>query len=85
MLELVLTTKRFEAITERLDNAWMFNTYDPLLRNIVAWRTAIGWWRSRHVTFSARVSSMLLSHHCIALVRYHCLVDEVEGRYEDTS
>ena len=36
VLELLLTTKRFEAITEILDDAGMFDTYDPLLRHNVA-------------------------------------------------
>jgi len=35
VLELRFTTKRFEATIEVLDNAWMLNTYDPLLRHAV--------------------------------------------------
>ena len=35
MLELMLTTKRFEAIIEIVHDAWMLDTYDALLRDIV--------------------------------------------------
>ena len=49
MLELLLTSQRFEAITEILDDAGMFDTYDPLLRHIVARSAAAVLGRRRHL------------------------------------
>ena len=60
MLQLLLTTKRFEAVIEVLDDAGMFDTYDPLLRHIVAWSAFVTAAGGRH-GLSGSASLSLLS------------------------
>ena len=67
MLELLLTTEGFEAITEILDDAGMFDTYDPLLRDLVARSAAAvpGGRRQRLraiVSHAIRMLALLASH-----------------------
>jgi hypothetical protein len=83
MLELVLTTKRLESIIEILDDAGMFDTYDPLLRHIVARSAAAvgGGCRHRFSFYSSHALPPTVSHcHVhIGVVESECVAEEGSG------